>query len=804
MMHQGGFSGWRFILMLVAGTVVAALLAIVWLLTGSRMDYSGEHQVLGLERSVSVHFDEQARPYVDASGLPDAFFVQGYLHARERLWQMDLLRRAGRARLAELVGGDMLETDRGLWRAGVPELADRLMDNAGNRLRRLVDAYTAGVNAAIDAMRQPPPEYLLLGAEPAPWEAIDSFAVGAIMAFDSASNFDAELLRHNLASVLPADRWQVFNRTAESDPDFPYAWSEQPAGPAVPADPDLRSAGRGGLGWLHAVAPSTRPPGGSIRFGSNGWVVSPRRAAGDRALFAFDSHDPVGLPNLFYEVHLFWGNGRQLRGWSVPGLPGVINGYNAQRAWGFTNIGDTQDLVALEPDNDRPGRFVANGSSYRARRETRRFEVRGGESVEYERWMTPNGPVVNEDPPLALRWVAQDLGDSGMDALVDMALAQSAQQFEAAMKAFPAPAANITWADRDGRIGFRTIGRLPVRRRGNGLWPVPDNGEDIWSGRVPVSDMPAMTDPQDGFAAAANARVHNADWPYLVSHDNAPGWRMRRIREFLASRRDHDLDSMAELQTDRYNKQAERDGPRILELLADEQSLAPDSREALDVVRRWLQQPENRPDSAGALIFEAWYVALVERLFGPSLDDELFQALIGQRYIVNQAMDTLLDSPDSRWWRGDAAARVAAALDQAVATLQNDRTDAPANWRLDAQQALTLNHAFSEDVGVLRRLLDRGPFGVGGGHATVGRAGHLYTAPFEVHYAATVRTVLALGTPHAARAVIPGGQSGRFYSAHYDDQLDTWLQGRYFELDSEPSAVDGRVLRLVPAKRNRP
>ena len=797
------FKWLRLMLMLATGCGIVAVLVGIWLLSGSRMSYSGEQQVAGLERTVDIAFDAQARPYVDATTLVDAIFAQGYLHARERLWQMDLLRRAGRARLAELVGRDMLETDVGLWKAGVPELAEHLMRNSSSRLRRLADAYAAGVNAALADMRTAPPEHLLLGVQPAAWEALDSFAVGAIMAFDSANNHKAELLRYNLAAALPDDMWRIFNRTSEPDPDFPYAWSEQPArsnggpddgmsGPAVDA--------RGGLAWLRTVMPSRRLAGGSIRFGSNGWVVASQRASGDQALFAFDSHDPVGLPNLFYEIHLFFGDGRQLRGWSVPGLPGVINGFNTQRAWGFTNIGDTQDLVELTPVEGKPGRFAAGDTTYQARRETRQFRVRDGEPVEYERWITPNGPVISNDPPLAVRWVAQDLGDTGMDALMNMALARTLEEFENAMREFPAPAANITWADRNGKIGFRTIGRLPVRKFGNGLWPVKDPGADIWSGRVPVRAMPSMINPDAGFAAAANARVVDASWPYLVSNDNAPGWRMRRIRRFLQARNNHDLDSMAVLQTDHYNIQAERDGPRMIRLLRDEQQLDPVARDALNILRAWLDAPVNRPDAAGALIFESWYLALIEQLFAARLDNELYQTLLGQRYIVNQAVDALLDAPNSPWWRGDVAGLMASALNQAIAGLAADLGDEPWRWRLDRRQKLTFRHAFSDaGVPLLPYFLDRGPFGVGGGHATVGRAGHVYSDPFEVRYAATVRTVIKLGTPFEARAVIPGGQSGRFYSPHYDDQLSAWLEGTYFSLSSTPAEVVGKHLKLVPS-----
>jgi penicillin amidase len=783
-----------------AGVIIGGLLLVAalvaWWLSGSRMVYEGRLQFAALDEPVSIRFDARRRPYVRAESLSGALFAQGFLHARERFWQMDLLRRAGSARLAALLGQDLVETDAGLWRAGVPALAERLGDNAGRELEDWIEAYTDGVNAGLASMRQPPPEYLLLGETPEPWRSRDSHAVGAIMAWDSAGNHDAELLRAELERVLPAERLAVFRPTAADADDVPYAWPDaahaagQDTGEEAESDPafelgvqptvDRRSA----MAFLAATEPSTRPPGARIRFGSNGWVVAPARSRDGRALFAFDSHDALGLPNLFYEVHLFHSGGRELRGWSVPGLPGVINGFNRLRAWGFTNIGDSQDLVAFEAPPDD------------VRIERRSVRVAGGEPVEVERRITRFGPLISEDPPLALRWTAQDVESPSLEPLLQLGLAESLEEFRAAMESFPAPVSNITWADTAGRIGFRTVGRLPIRRSGDGLAPVPAAAGEPWRGLVPTDAMPASIDPGQGYAAAANARVHGSRWPFLVSNDNAPGWRMRRIVEFIEARSDHDLDSMAELQTDHANLQARDDGPRMLELLGGQAPSEPIAREALAELRAWLEDPVNHPDAAGALIFEAWYVALIDRLFAPALDETLYRELLGHRYIVNHALDRLLAQPASPWWRGNADAVVAEALDRALEGLRAEFGDRPERWRLDRRQSLRFEHAFSADVGLLRRLIDRGPFPVGGGHPTVGRAGHIYREPFAVRFGATVRTVLALGDGVEARAVMPGGQSGRFYSRYYDDQLALWLDGSYDELARRPEDVTGPLLEL--------
>ncbi len=791
--RSNGLSLWlKMALLVVVGAVVAAGLAIAWLMTGSRLPQSGQLELEGLKAPVTIRFDAQAVPYVEADSLDDAVFAKGFLHARERLWQMDLLRRAGNARLAELLGEDLLDTDEALWRAGVPDMRDQLAANASDRLLTLVKAYAGGVNAGIASLRQPPPEYLLARAEAAPWNKKDSFALGALMAFDSAGNHDREILRLALSEVLDAERLDVFLPLSESDPEFPYIWT---AGEGEPGEAASRLDEV--LAFTRAVSPATRPHGASIRFGSNGWVVAPGRSGSDRALFAFDSHDALGLPNLFYELHLFYGD-HQLRGWSVPGLPGFINGFNDHLAWGFTNIGDSQDLVVLEADEQDPARFFDGSEWHRGRVEQIDIPVRGREPVTAERVLTRHGPLISDDPPLALRWTGQDIGTAGMDGLLEMNLASNAVEFDAAMARFPAPVSNVTWADTAGNIGFRTIGLLPIRRSGHGLLPVTDDGDMIWTGMVPTDEMPILFNPPDGFAAAANARVHDAEWPYLLSNDNAPGYRMRRIREVLDGRDDHDLKSVAALQTDVYNVQARRDLPRMLDLLkipSDDHGGA-----AVALLDAWLTQPMNTADSAAALIFECWYLALIERLFERELGEALYGELLGYNYLVNHAIERLLDDPESPWWREDAEGIMTSALNDALDWLRNELGQDISTWRLDTLHHMTLRHEFSSAAPWLGRWLDRGPFPMWGGHATVGRAGYGYDRPFQVSHGATVRVVLEMDIPIRGRAVIPGGQSGHFISPHYANQIQSWIDGDMRALYPDVNAVPAAALELHPAQ----
>lgn len=719
---------------------------------------------------VAVTFDDFARPYVRAGSLEDALFAQGWLHARERSWQMELLRRAGSGRLAELLGPALLDTDRELWRAGVPQFAQRLAANPSLDSRRRIEAYVAGVNAGLASLRVRAPEFLLLASGPRPWTAADVYAVGAAISWDSANNLDNELLRLELARHIDRARFMAFVPMDGAARSFPYVLPPSGTPPAS-------------LASLDAVEQFGLP---STALGSNGWAVAPARSASGRALFAFDSHDTLSHPTLFYEVHLFFGEGRELRGWSLPGLPGVINGYNEYWAWGLTNIGDTQDTFLLSREEPVVRREKVE-IPVRFRRNPARLEVQ----------YTAYGPVVSDSPRLALSWVGHRVDAGGFDALLAVNLARSLPEIEAAFDAFQVPVSNATWASRDGHVGLRTLGRLPLRGAGQGVFPLNARPENRWQGLVPVAEMPRLLDPPEGFVAAANARVNPQGQGPLVSADNAAAYRIRRIQDVLRARFDHDAESMRLLQTDWRNTQAEWLLPVMLPALAslpradDPQASA--MLESVDTARQlleeWQRNPLNTPDSAAALIFERWYLQLARDLFAEAIGAPAWQRLQRRNYVLNHALDQLLLAlPESPWWRGERDALLRASFVGAVKGLAAEFGVQPRDWRWDAAHAVVLRHELSEAVPLLSGWLDGGPYPWGGSAATVGRAGYRYDRPAIVNHAATVRVVGEMFPDTGPRmgAVMAAGQSGHPLSEFYDDQTFPWLSGRLLPIAARP------------------
>ena len=817
----------------IATFLVVAIIVAGLVLRASLPEYQGEVEVQGLQQPVSISFDALARPYAIAQNFNEALFAEGWLHGSERLWQMELLRRAGRGRMAEMLGEGMLDTDKELWRMGVPQLAGKLQSNASPRLLEWLDYYVAGVNAAIGKYSVLPPEFLLLSHSVEPWSAEDVFAVGALVAFESGRNYKKELVRMALRKKLGADRFALFVDDHSDRVDYPFVLeaavleadvlkadsSEKTGKPVI--EPEARSQSVKAekdiialLARLEAVDPVQTPLMPSASLGSNGWVVAADKSSTGNPLYAFDSHDKLGLPNLFYEVHLLFTDAksrkRQLRGWSVPGLPGVISGYNEHIAWGFTNIGDTQDLFIETRSPDDPLLFKEEDGWYQAKTETVAIPVKGQQPVELEIIYTRNGPLISEAPLLSFSWTGHSVGKYSLESILQMNLARNWETFNQAADGLLAPTLNATYADNHGNIGFRTAGVLPLRGAGNGLYPLRgDLLENHWRGQVATNEMPRVLNPHQGYLAAANARVNALNNGSLISADNAPPYRIQRIQDVLGATEKISPEQMQSLQFDWFDGQAAYLLPHLLAALDTEQ-MADELQPVVSLLRDWHTNPIAGPDSAAALIFQQWYLALLEAVFAEPLGGPLYQKLLDQSYVVNHPLDILITTDRyGQWWPSVKNEVITGALQTAVAGLKEELGEDISAWRLDQKQQVGLQHELAKAEPLLSILFNENPRPWGGTPASVGRANYKYHTPYQVYHGATIRAVADMGVEPVISTVIPGGQSGHPLSEHYSDQFQGWLEGELFPVLS-PALFSGllpakslvqseQVLKLVPA-----
>jgi penicillin amidase len=757
----------------VSGAVLAALVAA--LLVGweairrSLPREAGVAHISALGAPVEAVFDSLGVPHLAGESLEDVAAAQGFVHAQERFFQMDLARRVAAGELAALVGAIAIDADRAARPAGARRLAERALNELPPRHRMLLEAYADGVNAGLADRRARPPEYFLLRARPEPWLPADTFLVLYYFFTGLSFNHRFEPALHVMHAALPNEVVR-FLTPSTSRFDAPLVLEDDDAtGGFVPSEVppasviDLRVIPRPSF-----PRKIVRPP--LLAAGSNNWAVAGERTRHGGALLANDTHLPLQVPNTYYRVELSW-NGRMARGVSVPGAPGVILGATDDLAWGATNaLADQTDLVLVEADPDDPTRYRGPDGLVSFDRSVERIAVRGGDSVEVEIRRTRWGPIVAEDwrgRPLALRSTVDD--DGGMNlAVVDLLTARSVDEGAAVLDRWTGPALNWLLADRAARIAWVVSGPLPMRRGFDGSRPVSWAMDAAgWSGR---RAGPRLVDPPGGLLFTANNRTMYATMAAQYSRAWISPVRAYRIAALLRNRSgltEHDL---VEIQLD--TRTPSHDAIRDLVLgLVDPGDASP----ALASARRHAQAWNGTADAdqPGFRLLHAYYTALHEAVLSPLLAPA---AALDTSFVYNWP---LADEPLRRLLE----ARPSHLLPQGFA-------DWPSFLRTILEETLAdLTehadvHALDTPWGEVNRAAIRHPFG---GIPMLGRRLNMPSDPLSgwvnavrataPAYGATVRFVVSPLSPSRGLFQMPGGQSGHFLSPHYHDAHSGWVTG---------------------------
>ncbi len=780
---------------------------------------TGSLVVAGAQAEVRIERDRYGIPTIRAATLRDAMFGLGFVHAQDRLWQLDVHRRVGAGRLAQAFGPAALDTDRFLRALGVRRAAAAQWARMEPGDRAALEAYAAGINAFLrDHLRARPPEFLALGLQPEPWEPVDSMAWTLMMAWDLGGNWSAELLRLRLTQQLPVAR------ISELLPPYPGD------APLVTADYAqlMRQLQVGAdLGRQALLA---APPSGVEGLGSNNWVVAGSHSRTGQPLLANDPHLRLSTPALWYFARLV-GPGFEIAGATMPGAPSVVLGQNQHIAWGFTNTGpDVQDLYLerLKPDDAGQYQTPDGWAAFESFKEV--IKVKGAPDVPLTVRATRHGPVISDSgagpaaalvgggkgPPryvLALRWTALDPDPGTTVAALRFQEARSVQEFIAAAARYQAPMQNMVVADaqggQGGHIAFVAAGRVPLRRADNdlkGLVPAPGwDARYDWAGFVDPAQTPREADPPRGWLATANQRIHGPDYPHFVTSEWASPYRQQRIEQMLQADDKHDLASMMRMQADVHSLGARL----LLPLLKQARSTHALAGAVAGEIAAF--EGHMQAGQAGPAIFQAWARHLGERVLADELGPLWSTELTGQRSF-REGLETIVTRNDA-WWCDDkttppaetcaqmADQALTGALDELVATLGPD----PAAWRWGDLHVARAEHRPFTQVKALARWFElRAP--VGGDTYTVNvsrvnltpdkHTGQRYLS----EHGPSLRAVYDLGQRTNSRFMHSSGQSGIVLSPHYSDLLAEWAAVRYVPLwdDSDPASRETLVLQPAP------
>lgn len=810
---------------------------------------SGTLKAPGLRGRVEVLRDRWGVPHIFADEDDDAAFALGYVHAQDRLFQMELTRMASQGRLAEMFGRRALRVDRLFRTLDLHGSARRALERASPRARSALRAYAAGVNAWVTQLDgRLPPEFALLGRAFEPVREDDFVGVLGTMTWGLNLSFTFDPLFERLSERLGRERALTL---------FPWNFGGAPAvhaAPEVNPGAALERARPGGAGTGSAfLSPFVGAPGPRATAAhaeaaralarltlsrdeeellsvvpqlraSNNWVVGPARSASGHALLANDPHLAHGMPGIWYQAHLK-SRTQDVIGVTLPGLPLVVIGHNQDIAWGFTNVMlDAADFFVERLDPARPDEVMFEGRWVPLARREETLKVRGEEPERLTVRETPHGPLVSDlvgrelreadqpppplpggAPALSYRWTyLADRRATDLDGFLELNRARDWTTFRAALSRFGATAQNVAYADRAGHIGLQTAGSIPR------LHGTPDgsgfrrgwDGSEEWDGFVPFEQNPWTFDPPEGLLSSANNPTLPPGAPYYISSQWEPTDRIVRIREVLAAKPKLSVADMQALHVDTTLVSA-RD---YLPLLVAEWDRAPvrDARvsAALELLRAW--DGDMRSESPAPTLFAHFYRRLFYALFEDELGSELardyrrkanISSIMMRAALVGGAAGFVDDTRTAG--REERGAILMRAFLDALAEVRAARGDDPAGWAWGRVHTLELRHPLSRASRLLGFYFNRGPVPVPGHNSTVNKMEY-DEEDFRVIHGPSMRQVTDLGDLDNALAVIPAGQSGLPASPHYDDLRPLWLGGRYHPFPLSREAVEREVAaRLV-------
>ncbi len=781
-------------LMYVTGVLALAVILLLgwfWLAAYRALPaHDGFVVAKGVTQPVTIMRDDAGIPMITAASEADAYFALGYVHAQDRLFQMELMRRQGQGRLSELIGSAGLSPDRMMRTLGVYRRAQEDFKSLSPETQAAFERYTAGVNAWLGEDHPLPLEYKLLFFTPEPWTPADSLVWQKLMGLSLSGNWDDELVNAALVAKLGPEKAAALNPAAR--PEEPVTMAElAPVLRALPA-----------RALYAAMTAVIRPTDAS-----NIWVIAGKRTQSGSPIIANDPHLGFQSPSIWYFAGIK-APGLEIFGATVPGVPLHMLGHNADVAWGITTThSDTSDLFIEKLSADGKTYETPDGPLAFAER-TETINVRFGKPVALTVRETRHGPIVSDvlrrpvgmndliPEPYVLSLSAALFApeDRSADGVYGMNHAKDAASFIEAIRLFHAPHQNMMFADRSGTTGYVAPGRVPIRKAGNGLVPVPGwDGSHDWTGWIPFDELPHVSGAESEVIVNANNKMVGDSYPYLLAAQWPDSYRAMRINDVLATETIITAETTASLQLDIVSAMAREMLPL---LTARTTPKTPAERELLERLRAW--DGKTDPGRPEPLIFAVW----IERVKTQILADDLGDMMRSFGGVRPELLRTILTTDPA--WCDDLATQDTETCEMQVSAAWSQTADwvgthggvTALRWG-DFHQA-TFGHLLFENFPVINQLgLLRVP--TGGDGFTVNRgsfSASTSTRPFRHFHGASLRAIYDLNDLPGSRFALAGGQSGHLLSKDYGSLLQPWADGQYFTQPTDAAAK--RRMTLQP------
>jgi len=743
-------------------------------------DYEGVVSELSLSERVEVYFDAYGIPHIYAQDLSDAYKVMGYLHAQDRLFQMDLMRRVGAGRLSEMFGSDLVEADKFYRTLGISNKAEKELPSIkekmqGTKQELMINAYLEGVNSYIETAPWPV-EYRLLGIEPEKFTMINMLETAGYMAYSFAFTLKTEPAVDFVLRNFP-DSAHLAGMDLKFDPSRTYI-------PSYSKDDSISAKLAIKVNELMEGLPIP------VLQGSNSWALAPSRSQSGKVLFSNDTHIKFSQPAVWYESHIevpgfsFYGN-------FLPGIPFALVGHNKKIAWGLTMFENDDADLYYERIDSTTNQYYFDGKWQDLSIVEEEIKIKGEAPIIYKVRKTPNGPLVSDfikenDADISYWWTYNKVENSLMDAFYLLNTATGIQEAEKAVSLIHAPGLNVNYGDEEGNIAWWAAAKMVKRPQGM-------ESMEIHDGTDPEQRLSEYWDFKD------NPRSINPPWGYIYSANNqpeampdstwypgyyAPGNRAKRITQLIESKKKWNVEELKTLITD-VTSIVERDVNESICSMVYQSELNEKQKEALSWLKEW--SGSHAKNDPRPILYYRWLSLLINAVYHDEFGDTYYPSFT-MAHRLKRSYPLVLSDAQSPWWdnvltdeKEDASDICTATFIEALDRCNEDWGNKRTNWKWGDAHQLYFEHPLGK-VEALKNLFNVGPFRAPGGNETINNAGIALISEQKINlaqYGPQMRIIIDFADVEHALSINPTGQSGNFMSQHYDDQAEMFVDGKF-------------------------
>jgi penicillin amidase len=773
------------VLVLITVSIIAAYV----LIRQPLPDYDGTERVNGISSEVNIFRTENAVPYIEAKTEEDAAFALGYVHAQERMFQMDLIRRAAEGKLSEILGTKTIAVDKLFKTVGLYKKAVDHYSKLDETSKKILSAYSKGINSYIEERRgNLSIEFDVLGYEPELWIPEHSYVIGKLLAWELNISWWTDIAFTHLVQKLGEEK------VKEIIPDFP-----ENAPVIIPNE--IKKFTKLNTDFIKADRQYRELFGiRGTHLGSNNWVVNGKMSATGKPIIANDPHLMLGTPSKWF-VAIIRSDNWNAEGFTLPGLPVIVIGKNQSIAWVVTNVmADDADFYVEEIDSSK-NNYLLDGKWQPLIKLNEEIIVKDSAIVEFTVNQTHRGPIVsdvynidlekpkerNRSAVISMRWTALDFSND-FSAMFKINKAENWTEFKDALEDYNAPGQNFIYADTLGNIGYVCAAKLPKRKNESPTFTYDGTtSENDWKDFIPFRLMPKLFNPSQNYIASANNKTVK-NFPYHISNLWEPPSRIISIDSMLNSKEKHSVDDFKSYQNNIYSPFAKGMTAEILSAFENVTINDENLKLSIELLRKWNFEMDRF--SQAPTIYSVFMQKLMQNIFMDEMGEELFEEYIFMANVPMRVVPRMLHEGSSIWFDDVSTEKeenkndiIRKSLTDALAELEITLGSRISKWQWGEIHTVEFEHFFSGISSVLDPIINIGPFPISGDGTTVALTEYSLNKPYETAIGPSMRFIYDFAAPEKMNLILPTGQSGHIMSEHYSDMTKHWLSGNYIEID---------------------